>query len=166
MTTYTVEQVMNADEDTIIITDPCYILRDEDWSHWLDMEFTANPIGLDNYLRQYHNFGELIAADTGYGDWCNEIYNTETGETIGQFTADAGMVIVCRASDLDNYGYDINEINKLKDNGCLVTMPNYSGEIELCYEYNKDGSKLAVIHATGRDRMDINFKSMSWDKEE
>lgn len=52
-------QTMHADNDTLIITDPCYLMRDEHWQHYCDMEFSKYPIGLDNYLRQYLSFGEV-----------------------------------------------------------------------------------------------------------
>lgn len=157
--TYTVEQEMIADNDTLIITDPCYIMKDEHWQQWLDMEFTKNPIGLDKYLREYHNFGELIAADTGVGDWSNTVYNTETKEPLGLFSADAGMVIVCTLSDLTNYGYDKDELNRLDDIGCLTTIPNYSGHIRLCYEHSEDNFKLAVIEAVGETEEDFCFNT-------
>lgn len=145
MITYTVEQEMIADNDTLIITDPCYIMRDEDWDNWLDSE---TP--LTNYLREKHNFGELIAGDTGYGDWSNTIYNSATGEKIGHFTADAGMVIVCTASDLTNYGYDKDELDRLHSLGCLAIIPNYSGHIQLDYE-ESESWRVAVISAVSKD---------------
>jgi hypothetical protein len=163
--TYTVEQEMNVENDTLIITDPCYILKEEHWEHWLSMEFGSNPIGLDNYLRQYHNFGEVIAADTGYGDWSNEVYDSNTGAVLGEFSADAGMVIVCTASDLTNYGYDKDEVERLGDIGCLAVIPNFSGTVELHYEYNKDNNKLAVIYGMSKDE-DEDFNTMKWASEE
>ena len=164
MTTYTVEQEMKADNDTLIITDPCYIMHDEHWEHFLDMEFGSNPIGLDNYLRQYHNFGEVIAADTGYGDWNNEVIELQTHTPIGEFSADAGMVIVCTASDLTNYGYDKDEIERLQEKGCLAVIPNFTGNVELVYEY-KGENKLAVIHGTGETGEDISFTTLGWAEE-
>lgn len=157
--TYIVEQTMQADNDTLIITDPCYIIKDSHWDHWLNMEFSQNPIGLDTYLRNYHNFGEVIAADTGYGDWNNEVIDSN-GEVIGEFSADAGMVIVCTASDLTNYGYDKDEIKRLQDIGCLTIIPNYTGTIELHYEYNDDESKLAVLYGMSESCGDFN--TLGW----
>ena len=44
-------QEMIADDDTLIITDPCYIMRDEDWEDFLNKEgdtiFSMHPIRLD-----------------------------------------------------------------------------------------------------------------------
>lgn len=167
--TYTVKQEMIADNDTLIITDPCYIMRDEHWEHFLDLEFTKNPIGLDDYLRKYHNFGEVIAADTGIGDWSNEVYNIQSNETLGEFCADAGMVICCTASDLTNYGADMNEVNKLRAKGCLAIIPNYSGHINLCYESDEaDTSQtpitVAVLEAVGDTEEDVNWSTKHLDE--
>lgn len=163
--TYTVEQEMNVENDTLIITDPCYILKEEHWEHWLGMEFGESPIGLDNYLRQYHGFGEVIAADTGYGDWNNEVQDSKTGAVLGEFTADAGMVIVCTASDLTNYGYDREKFLDLVERGCITIIPNFTGTVELHYEYSKDESKLAVIYGMSKDE-DEDFHTMQWATEE
>ena len=163
--TYTVEQEMNVENDTLIITDPCYILKEEHWEHWLGMEFGESPIGLDNYLRQYHSFGEVIAADTGYGDWNNEVQDSKTGAVLGEFTADAGMVIVCTASDLTNYGYDREKFLDLVERGCITIIPNFTGTVELHYEYSKDESKLAVIYGMSKDE-DEDFHTMQWATEE
>ena len=154
-------QQMVVENDTLIITDPCYIMNDEDWEHFLSLELTSKPIGLDNYLRQYHNFGEVIAADTGYGDWSNEVVESKTGAVLGEFTADAGMVMVCTASDLTNYGYDREKFLDLVERGCIAVIPNFTGTIELRYEYNKDESKLAVIYGMSKDE-DENFHTMQW----
>lgn len=155
-------QQMIADNDTLIITDPCYIMKDEHWQHWLDMEFGSNPIGLDNYLKQYHNFGEVIAADTGYGDWTNEVIDTATNDTIGNFAADAGMVIVCTASDLTNYGYDKDELERLEQAGCLAVVPNFSGVVKLVYEIKEGSGKLAVLHGSGNTPDDQSFTTLGW----
>ena len=154
-------QQMVVENDTLIITDPCYIMDDEDWEHFLSLELTSKPIGLDNYLRQYHNFGEVIGADTGYGDWNNEVIDSKSNEAVGEFTADAGMVIVCTASDLTNYGYDREKFLDLVERGCIAVIPNFTGTIELRYEYSKDESKLAVLYGTSKDEGE-DFHTMQW----
>ena len=152
MTTFVVEQEMIADNDSLIITDPCYLMAEEHWEHYCNLEFGPNPIGLDNYLRQYHNFGEVIAADTGFGDWSNTVRNSETGELLGEFTADAGMVICCTLSDLTNYGYDKDKLQDYINRGLATLIPNYSGHIELSYEEN-DCGRIAVLCAVSKDEV-------------
>lgn len=157
--TYVVHQEMVADNDTLVITDPCYIMPDEHWEHFLDMEFTPTPIGLANYLRQYHNFGEVVADDTGVGDWSNEVYDIQSNETLGSFCADAGMVICCTASDLKNYGADFDKIKSLAERGCATIIENYSGHINFCYEENETGYKVAVLEAVGETEEDVNWST-------
>lgn len=159
--TYVVEQEMTADNDTLVITDPCYLMADEHWEQWLEMEFSGNPIGLDNYLRQYHNFGDVIASDTGVGDWSNKVYNVSSNATVGQFSADAGMVICAKASDLKNYGADFDKIKDYAERGLATIIENYSGHINLCYETreNEDGFRLAVLEAVGETDEDINWST-------
>ena len=155
-------QTMHVDNDTIIITDPCYLMRDEHWQHYCDMEFSKDPIGLDNYLRQYHNFGEVIAADTGFGDWDNEVFTVDDSNTVlGEFTADAGMVCVMTASDLSNYEYDKDEFQDYVDKGLIAVIPNYTGDIALEYHY-RNGDKLAVIIGTGETSDDPSFTTIDW----
>ena len=158
-------QTMHVDNDTIIITDPCYLLADEHWEHYCNLEFSDNSIGLDNYLRQYHNFGEVIAADTGYGDWDNEVFTVDDSNTVlGEFTADSGMVCVMTASDLSNYGYDLDKFQSDVDRGLIAVIPNYTGDIALEYHY-KNGNKLAVIIGTGETSDDPSFTTLDWSNE-
>ena len=154
MTKYTTEQEMDVENDTLIITDPCYLLKEEHWKEWLNLN-----IGLDEYLRKYHNFGKVIATDTGYGDWSNEVMDSETKKVLGQFTADAGMVIVCTVSDLTNYGYDKDQFDKLIAAGCIAVVPDYTGTVTLDYEY-KNKEKLAVIYGTSEN--DTCFNTLGW----
>lgn len=90
----------------IIITDPCYILRDGD-SHiddWEKCEYGDNmeTIGIHNYMTR----------DTLYGDWSCTTFNTDTSEVIGQFCADAGLVSVFLLDEVlrynPNFDYHIN----------------------------------------------------------
>ena len=86
---------------------------------------------------------------------------SQTGTVLGEFTADAGMVMVCTASDLTNYGYDREKFLDLVERGCIAVIPNFTGTIELRYEYSKDESKLAVIYGMSKDE-DENFHTMQW----
>ena len=120
------EQEMIADGDTLIITDPCYLLRDEDWDE------LGNTYGYDNlkkYLTEKHNFGELVCGDTGFGDWSNMIIEDDTDKEVGRFTADAGMFIVCTASDLTNYGIDKEKFDRYVRNGLIAVIPDYNGKV-------------------------------------
>lgn len=166
ITTVTVQE-MEVEQDTLIITDPCYIMADEHWEHWLDMAYGENPLSLDDYLRKYLNFGEVIAHDTMLGDWSNKVFNSVTGEVLGEFAADAGMVIVCTASDLANYGGALNN-DKIKDyaeRGLLAIIPDFTGHVQLNVESIDRGGyteSLAVIYGQSQDEDEsLYFETMS-----
>lgn len=138
-------QTMIADNDTLIITDPCYLLTDEDWD-----KFGRKPYNYDNgqeFLSTL-NFGECIIADTGFGDWDNYIV-ADNGLNLGTFCADAGMVCVLTASDFVSYNYDKEKFEKYVSNGLITIIPNYSGTVELYYEDSDEYGKWAVIQGTG-----------------
>lgn len=73
----------------IIITDPCYVIRnsdeltDDDWEE-CECGFAMEQLGIKNYLTH----------DTLYGDWGCTVFNSDTNKAIGSFCADAGMVSV------------------------------------------------------------------------
>ena len=75
------------------------------------------------------------------------------------------MVIVCTASDLTNYGYDREKFLDLVERGCITIIPNFTGTVELHYEYSKDESKLAVLYGMSKDE-DEDFHTMQWATEE
>lgn len=73
----------------IIITDPCYLHSDLDWDE-----------------KEAFCKGHGLVSRTYYGDWGCTVYKTageagkiESGEEIGEFCADAGMVCVLDIRD-------------------------------------------------------------------
>lgn len=92
----------NFDGD-IIITDPCYIIRDDGgWersNHGDNME----AIGIHNHITHY----------TLYGDWSCTTFNSDTKEKIGEFCADAGRVSVLLLDEVMKYNPEFDyHINK------------------------------------------------------
>lgn len=73
----------------IIITDPCYIAKDDDWPDFLDVVYKG-----ENEIKTF------IERDTIYGDWSCTVFDTINKEKIGTFCADAGFVGV----------FDLNEV--------------------------------------------------------
>lgn len=73
----------------IIITDPCYIIRNEngitknDW-HYCEYGEYMERLGIKNYLTH----------DTIYGDWGCTVFDSDTKKPLGRFCADAGLVSV------------------------------------------------------------------------
>lgn len=76
----------------IIITDPCYIAKDNDWPDFLDDVYNG-----ENDIKNF------IERDTIYGDWSCTTFDMITKKPIGKFCADAGMVGVFILSEVLEY---------------------------------------------------------------
>ena len=81
----------------IIITDPCYICKDDDWSK-CGYGDNMRRLGIKNY----------ICRDTIYGDWSCTTFNSDTKEPIGEFCADAGLVAVFLLDEVLKYNPDFD----------------------------------------------------------
>ncbi|MBX4152424.1 hypothetical protein [Paenibacillus lautus] len=124
----------------IIITDPCYIIRAKHHgtvplteNDWQTCEYGENmeALGINNYL----------SSDTLYGDWSCTTINSDNGESIGGFCADAGMVAVFLLDEVLKYNPDFDyHINKP---WTTTLIKDFDGEIEIKIvnvEYrNEDG---------------------------
>lgn len=121
---------------TIIITDPCYITKNEDY------ERTNCGNDLDML-----GFSTFLVADTGFGDWSNYI-TKDTGEELGQFCADSGQVCVVLKQELDNYNPDF-----FLDyaSHTYVKVEDFEGDIEI----DRSCDWWTVIRGEGN----INFTS-------
>ena len=84
-----------------VITDPCYILSESDWSECCK-EFDHKEDKYDRFnqavtkkLNDLARTADAIAIGTGFGDWCNEVFGSPIeGIQYNRFCADAGMVCV------------------------------------------------------------------------
>lgn len=94
--------------ETIIITDPCYLKQFESDNSWRD--FLSKLTLFEEYLPGYYNDGIILSSDTLYGDWSCTVYNCDykeflkrckkkqkvkKEEILGKFCADSGLVCVC-----------------------------------------------------------------------
>lgn len=97
----------------IIITDPCYVAKDEDWP-----AFYENP-----------PMSKCMIRDTLYGDWGCTCWNTNTKEEIGQFCADAGLVGVFSREEVNKYNPEFEkEYGNRK--WCWTLIENFKGKIQ------------------------------------
>lgn len=97
----------------IIITDPCYVAKDEDWP-----AFYENP-----------PMSKYMIRDTIYGDWGCTCWNTNTKEEIGQFCADAGLVGVFSREEVNKYNPEFEkEYGNRK--WCWTLIENFKGEVQ------------------------------------
>lgn len=142
---------------TIIITDPCYVIRAEHHGtkpitkdDWKTCECGSNmeALGISTYFTE----------DTIYGDWGCSTYKIaedpykvinnfveaeEKGEDygidcskLGDFCADAGLVSVFLLDEVRKYNPDIDEWIA-SHSWCVTTIPDFDGEVN--YYVDKNG---------------------------
>lgn len=81
----------------IIITDPCYIYKDDDRSR-CDCGRDMKKLGIENSITRH----------TLYGDWACGIFDLDTGKRIGNFCADGAMVGVFLLDEVLKYNPDFD----------------------------------------------------------
>lgn len=109
----------------IIITDPCYLIRDDDWHHKLDCDlnddFDLSPLGIKNYC----------CKGTLYGDWSCTLFNMANKESIGNFCADAGLVGVFNLQEMLIYNkYQIEQFLK-ESPWCYTIIKGFTGTAQI-----------------------------------
>ena len=162
----------------IIITDPCYVIKDELWSDFLEKAFWKDPSTSFKWL----GFKEGIIADTLYGDWgCtlfkvkdieaakNAIKN-ETSykdiENAGGFCADAGLVCVLYLDDCLNHNKEKVE-DLLTKNWCAAVIKDFDGDVYIFdtkHEYEYEGEKYKdidrhIVFDGGKDNLYISSQT-------
>lgn len=133
---------------TIIITDPCYFMRakhhgttgitKDDWKT-CEYGLALHKLGIKNY----------ISTETGVGDWCCDVINTNSSEIIGEFCADSGMVCVALLSEVLKYNpeFDYHINNKWT----CTTIEDFDGDISI----RPDDDGVAMIKGIGS----VNFEN-------
>lgn len=130
---------------SIIITDPCYVIKENEWGDFLD-EYWKDE---EEQVIEWKGMKFLI-ADTRYGDWGCTTYNSDTKEEIGSFCADAGLVSVFLLSEVEKYNPDFNYHKERLWTTTLI--PDFNGEVEIKYF-----SKIDEVRVVGTGN--INFIS-------
>lgn len=102
---------------TIIITDPCYIMNNEDYDK-TNYGKELNKLGFTTYL----------VANTGYGDWTNEIAQDSTGTSLGQFCADSGQVCVVLKEEIEKNPACLKEFSSLQKH-CYTEIKDFNGVV-------------------------------------
>ncbi|WP_287385711.1 hypothetical protein [Lachnospira sp.] len=126
----------------ILITDPCYWMRDEEFNKYC---LGAEP-GEIILLNPINNMQGMM-ADTIYGDWHCEVYKTDgpvdqsvlediirynkapIGTLVGEFTADAGLVSISEYNE--TWDYDKKKAEDLVDKytWTAALLNNFDGDI-------------------------------------
>lgn len=129
----------------IIITDPYYVIRDKNnitQDDWEACKYGSNMkvLGIKTHMTR----------DTIYGDWGCTTYNSDTGEVLGKFCADAGLVSVFDLSEVLKYNPDFDYHKEklwtttwIKDFKGTVQfiVEREEGEYKADSEYHKRGEK-------------------------
>ena len=114
-------QTIRFDNEDIIITDPCYIMRAE---HHNTTPITEDDWHACNYGFNMEVFGfetdKYLTHDTIYGDWSCQVINDDTCEVLGRFCADAGLVSVFRLKDILKYNSDYDYEEAIKYNSATL----------------------------------------------
>lgn len=119
----------------IIITDPCYIMRakhhgtvpltDDDWDT-CNCGYAMELLGIDHYMTR----------ETLYGDWGCTTYDTDSGEAIGKFCADAGLVSVLLLEDVLKYNPDYHDYKDPKDMS-VTWIRDFEGTVQFIVEHKE-----------------------------
>lgn len=118
---------MKVENKDILITDPCYWIKDEDWGKLeeYDQDDFANLVGF-----------ELIAGKSGIGDIDGEVVEIdatsgETLRTIGKVACDAGIFAAAELDKVLAYNPDFN-YETIQH--CVTVVPRFTGELEGAYD--------------------------------
>ena len=134
---------------TIIITDPCYVVKDEDWS----------KCAYGDHL-EVLGFSNFISKTTLYGDWSCTTFNMTKDDikevidnpdhindknflSLGKFCADAGMVCVLNFDDVVKYNPEFPKW-VLEHSWCVTVIPHFDGEIKYCVDKNNDAHIIGI----------------------
>lgn len=115
---------MVVDNKTIIITDPCYLVSDD--NSWID--FINEKISWEDIFQDWK--GDYEISDTGVGDGEWSIKDLNTGEILGTYTADAGMIGIFLEEDILHNAKD--SLEKLSKK-CYCRIPNFTGSCYIDY---------------------------------
>ena len=118
------------ENEDIIITDPCYIMRAE--------HHNTTPLTEDDWVTCNYGFNmevlgfetdKYLTHDTIYGDWSCVVID-EYNEELGKFCADAGLVSVFRLKDILKYNPDYDYKKAIKYNSATL-IKNFTGTVKI-----------------------------------
>lgn len=142
-----------------IITDPCYILDDDIWSTCIKASTVNRDFNQDAFDNLVRKQLELLSghkawvSSTGYGDWTNYMEGDESKIIQHEFTADSGMVCVCKLTK------DVEDSLRKKipiglenlvaiiecDNDAAVKLDTTNKHLTVVYVYDGDKEFHSII---------------------
>lgn len=124
----------------IIITDPCYIAKENEWPDYLE----------DAYNNEDHPLRTFIERGTIYGDWSCTTFDTISGKSIGYFCADVGWVGVFELSEVLAYNPNFNY--HIERPWTTTLIKNFDGDIwfEIDEHYDEEYGYGYSAHVVGK----------------
>lgn len=111
----------------IIITDPCYLARDDEYEKLLKNHHF-------NSVVSFNDDKSLMFRDTLYGDWSCSTYDGDK-HNIGSFCADAGLVGVTTVEAAKRLGYDYEDV--ISKEWVATVITNFHGKIWFEVEFEE-----------------------------
>lgn len=129
---------MKVENKDIIITDPCYIIKDDGNDDWNKCDYgdRMEALGIKNY----------ITRSTEYGDWSCTTYDCDTLEPIGEFCADAGLVSVFLLDEVIEYNPDFDD--HMTSNWTTTLIKNFTGDIYVDFYPEYDEVRVVGVGST------------------
>lgn len=124
---YLDSKVLEFNNEDVLITDPCYITKGNNWEK-------------SNYGENFEVFGmsKYAAKSTLYGDWSCTVFDKDSEKPIGEFCADAGMVAVFSLDEVKKFlNHEAEEWAKEHTHYATI-LKNYTGKIQIktdCNDY-------------------------------
>lgn len=111
----------------ILITDPCYIIKENKKSDWELCQYGKNmkALGIEH----------CVVTGTLYGDWLCEVLD-DKGYMIGEFTADSGLVGVFLLNEVYKYNPNYDLCDKMPYTATIIK--NFSGKIDFVQTGNDE----------------------------
>jgi len=134
------DQSLTFNNETIVITDPCYVM---------------NPRDGYSYINKNIRF-DYIRNDTHYGDWGCTVYKDDKTE-LGKFCADSGQVAIFKGEQLTDEFFKWAK----EHSWCVTVIPNFTGTVEIIIEIMKEKylSRYSPFECYVKGTGNINFKS-------
>lgn len=141
---YTDSRDVHFENEDIIITDPCYVMKNHD--EWSKCGYGSEMENLGSFTKD-----KYATADTIYGDWGCATYNLDTEEEIGAFCADAGRVSVFSLEQVQAYN---PEYDPTERPWCVTLIRNFTGIVTLKTKFDESTYEI-VRYVEGRGS--VNF---------
>lgn len=160
---------------TYIITDPCYIIPDNDWDKCCEIFDSAaykKAVQDRNYEIQRKLFDDEVSAtlrkfsgdynagacSTGFGDWTNDIWGINVLKS--DFGADSGMVCVCELTD-----YIKNQLENGKSINPYLLCAMFETDKDITIEFDTSDSNWTVVKIYDKATGDLLIQSSEPDDE-